>query len=192
MNLPNKLTLSRVVLTAVFLVLLFAHGLVYKLSAVLVFSVAALTDFLDGFIARNNNLVSDFGKFMDPIADKILILAAFLAFVEMKLVPAWMVIIIIFREFMITGLRIVALKKNRVIEATLAGKHKTVSQLMTVFIILVFICLREVGFTWEFWTPDLESYYLGAILFLMSVTVLLALVSGFSIAARHMRIFHEG
>jgi len=192
MNLPNKLTLSRVVLTAVFLVLLFAHGLVYKLSAVLVFSVAALTDFLDGFIARNNNLVSDFGKFMDPIADKILILAAFLAFVEMKLVPAWMVIIIIFREFMITGLRIVALKKNRVIEATLAGKHKTVSQLMTVFIILVFICLREVGFTWEFWTPDLESYYLGAILFLMSVTVLLTLVSGFSIAARHMRIFHEG
>lgn len=189
MNLPNKLTLSRIALTIVFLFFLFAHGVTYKIFALLIFAIAAFTDFLDGYIAKRFNLVSDFGKFMDPIADKILTLAAFLAFVEMGLVTAWMVIIIIFREFIITGLRLMALRKNRVIEATLAGKHKTASQMFAIFMILIFIILREIGYSLEFWTANFQNSFKLAIFCLMFVTVLLTLISGASFFMRNRDIF---
>ena len=149
MNLPNKLTLLRIALTVVFMFFLFTHGVVYKVLALLIFIAAAFTDFLDGYLAKKHNLITDFGKFMDPIADKVLTLVAFLAFVEMKLVPAWMVVVIVFREFIITGLRLMALRKDKLIEATLAGKHKTVSQMFSIFVILIFIIFRE--FLYHLW-----------------------------------------
>jgi len=191
MNLPNKLTLSRIALTIIFLFLLFAHGVTYKILAFFVFAVAAFTDFLDGHIAKKSGLISDFGKFMDPIADKILVLAAFLAFVEMGLIPAWMVMIIIFREFVITGLRLLALRKNNVIEATLAGKHKTASQMLAIFIILIFIILREIGYSFEFWTSKSQRYFEITIFYLMFVTVLLTIISGASFLIRNKDILYE-
>lgn len=191
MNLPNKLTLLRIALTVVFLFVLFAHGLAYKILALLIFAIAALTDFLDGYIAKRSGLISDFGRFMDPIADKILTLAAFLAFVEMGLLPAWMVVIIIFREFIITGMRLMGLRKSKVIEATLAGKHKTVSQMFAIFTILVFIILREIGYSLEFWTSNFQYYFEMTIFYLMFITVVLTLISGASFFIRNKEILYE-
>ena len=191
MNLPNKLTISRILLTVVFMVFLFGHGVAYKILALVIFAIAAFTDFLDGYIAKKYRLITDFGKFMDPIADKILVLAAFLAFVEMGLVPAWMVIIIIFREFIITGIRLIALRKNRLIESILAGKHKTASQIFAIFVILIFIVLREIGYSLEFWTPKSEYYFEIGIFCLMFITVLLTLISGASFFIRNKGILYE-
>jgi CDP-diacylglycerol--glycerol-3-phosphate 3-phosphatidyltransferase len=192
MNLPNKLTLSRIILTVAFLFLLFAHGVVCKILALIVFTFAAFTDYLDGHIAKKHGLISDFGKFMDPIADKILTLSAFLAFVEMGLVAAWMVMIIIFREFVITGIRLMALHKDRLIEATLAGKHKTASQMTAIFTILTFIILREIGYSLEFWTPNFQHGFEIAISCLMFVTVLLTVISGVSFFIRNKDILERG
>ena len=189
MNLPNKLTISRIALTVIFLFFLFAHGPAYKILALFTFIIAALTDFLDGYIAKKYNLISDFGRLMDPIADKVLTLSAFLAFVEMSLIPAWMVVIIILREFVVTGMRLLALQKHKVIEATLAGKHKTVSQITAIFIILIFIILREFGESLEFWTPKAENCFEAAILLLMSLTVIFTLISGTSFFIRNRKIF---
>src|SRR3989338_1335633 len=111
MNLPNKLTLARIALTFIFLVFLFSKGLLFRYLSLVTFIVALLTDFYDGHIARSRNLVTDFGKLMDPIADKILVLAAFLAFVELQIIPAWMVVLVIVREFVITGMRLLAASK---------------------------------------------------------------------------------
>lgn len=191
MNLPNKLTLSRVVLTVVFMFFLFSQGVTHKILALIIFTIAAFTDFLDGYLAKKFNLISDFGKFMDPIADKILTLSAFLAFVELGLVSAWMVILIIFREFIITGIRLMALRKNRVLEATLAGKHKTVSQILAIFTILIFITLREIGYSLEFWTPKSQYYFEITIFCLMFVTVVLTVISGASFLIRNKKILYE-
>lgn len=191
MNLPNKLTLLRIALTIVFLFFLFAHGAAYKVLALIIFAIAAFTDFLDGHIAKKQGLISDFGKFMDPIADKILVLAAFLAFVEMGLVAAWMVIVIIFRESIITGLRLMALRKNTFIEATLAGKHKTASQMFAIFMILIFILLREIGYSLEFWTPQFQYSFEITIFCLMFITVVLTLISGASFFIRNKDILER-
>ena len=138
MNIANKLTLSRIALTAFFMIFLFSKGLTFKVLALVTFAVATWTDFMDGYFAKKRNEISDFGKFMDPIADKVLIISAFLAFVEMKLIPAWIVLVIVLREFIITGLRLIALAKGEVIEAEMAGKHKTVSQMVSIYVILFF------------------------------------------------------
>ena len=120
MNLPNKLTILRIALAVVFVVLLFIPGLPAKIGALITFLAASLTDLLDGYLAKKNGQITDFGILMDPIADKILILSAFLAFVQMQLVEAWMVVIIIFREAVVTGLRVLALAKGKVIKADYA------------------------------------------------------------------------
>ena len=191
MNLPNRLTILRIVLTVFFLFFLFAHGAVYKILAFITFLIAALTDFLDGYIAKKYNLISDFGKLMDPIADKVLTLSAFLAFVEMNLVPAWMVVIIIFREFVVTGMRLLALQKHEVIEATLGGKHKTVSQVASIFIILLFIIFREFGESLEFWTTAFQSFFTDTILGLMFITVVLTIISGTSFFFRNKKVIWQ-
>lgn len=181
MNLPNKLTVARIILTFIFMFFLFSSGLVMKILALITFLIAAITDYLDGFLAKKYNIVSDFGKVMDPVADKILTLAAFLAFVEMKLVPAWMVVIIIMRELVITGIRLVALIKGEVLAAGVGGKHKTVSQILSIFVILIFIIIKEAGIkTFNFWNLNLEYWYRHLIFVLMLITVLLTIISGFS------------
>jgi len=181
MNLANQLTISRIFLTFIFMAFLFTGGVTAKTMALVTFLAASFTDFLDGFIAKSRNMTSDFGKVMDPIADKILVLAAFLAFVEMELVPAWMVVIIVLREVSITGLRIAALGQNKVIAADDGGKHKMVSQVLSILAILVFIIFREAGIKiFGFWTPEAERIYKDVIFLLMLITVALTVISGVS------------
>lgn len=193
MNLANKLTLTRIALTFVFMAFLFMQGLLFKVLALIIFVLASGTDFLDGYVAKKFNQVSDFGKFMDPIADKVLVLSAFLAFVEMKLVPAWIVVIIVFREFLITGLRLFALARGEVVAAVRAGKHKTVSQMVSIYIILLFIVLREAGTTVAgFWSDRAEYISREVIFYMMVVTALFTIISGVSYLMRNKRFFTNG
>ncbi|MFA4889465.1 MAG: CDP-diacylglycerol--glycerol-3-phosphate 3-phosphatidyltransferase [Candidatus Omnitrophota bacterium] len=180
MNIANRITMLRIVLTFVFMFLLSGHGLWWKAASFIVFILAALSDFFDGMIAHSRNMVTDFGKLMDPIADKILVLAAFAAFVQMQIIEAWMFVIIIAREILITSLRLFALNKGKVLSATRAGKHKTVSQMAVIFLILGFIVLKEFRLVYFTWDPAWEKFFRQGIYFLMLLTVGLTLYSGFS------------
>ncbi|MFA4991895.1 MAG: CDP-diacylglycerol--glycerol-3-phosphate 3-phosphatidyltransferase [Candidatus Omnitrophota bacterium] len=184
MNLANKLTVSRIILAGVLIMFLFIKGAGAKFTALAVFTIACVTDYYDGFLARKTGSITDFGKLMDPIADKILVLGAFLAFVEMKIIPAWMVIIIITREFFITGIRVMALSQKKVLAADSGGKHKTVSQMVAVFSILIFLIIRDSGFTFNY----LEYYEVGLHV-LMIVAVSMTLVSGVSYLLKNRDIF---
>ena len=138
MNLPNKLTLFRVVLIPFFVFFLLApyfegYG---NYIAVAIFIVASITDFLDGKIARKYNLVTNFGKFMDPLADKLLVCSALICLIQLELIPAWVVIIIIAREFIISGFRLVASDNGVVIAASYWGKFKTAFQMLTVIVLI--------------------------------------------------------
>ena len=139
MNLPNKLTLFRVVLIPFFVFFLLApyfegYG---NYIAVAIFIVASITDFLDGKIARKYNLVTNFGKFMDPLADKLLVCSALICLIQLELIPAWVVIIIIAREFIISGFRLVASDNGVVIAASYWGKFKTAFQMLTVIVLIL-------------------------------------------------------
>jgi CDP-diacylglycerol---glycerol-3-phosphate 3-phosphatidyltransferase len=180
MNLANKLTITRIVLTFVFMFFLFCQGMWAKSLALVTFLLAALTDFLDGMLAQKRNMVTDFGRLMDPIADKILVLASFAAFVQMQLIEAWMFVIIIAREILITSLRLFALNKGKVLSATRSGKHKTFSQMLVIFLILGFIVAKEVMLVYFTWNPDWEQMFRHGIFILMLVTVTLTLYSGLS------------
>lgn len=138
MNLPNKLTLLRVILVPVFIVFLMCNitGGFDKWIALLIFIIASLTDMLDGKIARKYGLITNFGKFMDPLADKLLVCSAFICFIELEKMPTWMVLIIIAREFIISGFRLVASDNGVVIAASMWGKYKTaISMVMICFVI---------------------------------------------------------
>lgn len=139
MNLPNKLTVLRVCMVPVFVVFMLWNGFgtASKYVAAAIFILASMTDWLDGYLARKNNLVTDFGKFMDPIADKLLVCSAMICLVEKGALPAWIVIIIIGREFIISGFRLVASDKGVVIAASYWGKFKTVSQMLMVILLIL-------------------------------------------------------
>lgn len=137
MNLPNKLTIFRVILIPFFIIFLLIPITSYdKWIALAIFIVASLTDLLDGKIARKYNLVTNFGKFMDPLADKLLVCSALICFVEMGKMPSWMVIVIVSREFIISGFRLVGADNGRVIAASYWGKIKTVSQMVMICLII--------------------------------------------------------
>lgn len=148
MNLPNKLTIMRVVLIPVFLVVLFLMQEPYnRYIATGIFVVASITDFLDGHIARKYNMVSNFGKFMDPLADKLLVMAALVSMVAMEDLPAWVVIVILAREFAITGFRTLAMEANIVVAASWWGKIKTTTQMIMIILVLLqlsFACMPMV------------------------------------------------
>ncbi len=137
MNLPNKITVFRVILIPFFLCALLIPDLPYgKWIALGIFIVASLSDMLDGYLARKNNMVTDFGKFMDPLADKILVSSAMIALVQMFKIPAWIVIIIIAREFIISGFRLVAADNGVVIAAGMLGKIKTAVTMVTLCVLI--------------------------------------------------------
>ncbi|MDO5294694.1 MAG: CDP-diacylglycerol--glycerol-3-phosphate 3-phosphatidyltransferase [bacterium] len=138
MNLPNKLTILRVLMIPVFVVFLLCDNIPYNnIIAVVVFAIACITDALDGHIARKNNLISNFGKFMDPLADKLLVCAALLCFIELGQIPAWIAIIIVSREFIISGFRLIASDNGVVIAASKWGKLKTISQMVMSILLIV-------------------------------------------------------
>ena len=145
MNLPNKLTVLRMVLVPFFVLALlwpFPH---HYLVALILFGAASYTDHLDGKLARKNNQITDFGKFMDPLADKILVISALVCFVSLGLCDVWLVLLIIAREFMVTSVRLVAAGKGKVIAANNWGKLKTVSQIVAICVILFTQYLQELG-----------------------------------------------
>ena len=138
MNLPNKLTILRVIMIPFFVFFLLSGvgGSASKWIALVIFAAASITDTLDGYIARRDNLITDFGKFMDPLADKLLVCSALICFVELDKLPAWMVIIIIAREFIISGFRLVASDNGIVIAASWWGKSKTISQMIMIILLI--------------------------------------------------------
>jgi len=141
-NSANIVTLSRIVVAPLFLFFIFRDELWAKWTAGLLFAWGAVSDYLDGYLARKYNLRTDFGALLDPLADKILLLTVFISFVQLDLVPVWMVVIIAAREFLITGLRQVAQGHNVVIAASRSGKHKTISQIVAISFILAIVCAQ--------------------------------------------------
>ena len=141
LTLPNLLSAVRIALTPVFLLMIFAEGLVWKQAALLVFAVASLTDF-DGWIARRQGSVTELGRFLDPLADKILVSSALISFVVLGMVEAWLVVILLVRDFGITGLRIYGIRTGRPVVTSVLAKWKTALQLVLIFGILVFVNVR--------------------------------------------------
>lgn len=177
MNLPNKLTMLRIILVPFFVFFLLAGGNTFNLIALLVFVVASLTDTLDGRIARGRNLITTFGKLMDPLADKILVMSAMICFVALNLAPAWAVIVILTREFLVTSLRLIAAGEGLVIAADKWGKIKTVTQMIWIIWTLLWLWLASslsalpVGFS---------TVGRGMTSVLMIASVFFTLLSGFN------------
>jgi CDP-diacylglycerol---glycerol-3-phosphate 3-phosphatidyltransferase len=142
-NVPNILTLSRLALAAIMMLLLSVAFPFAMSLALLVFVLAGITDYLDGHLARTVYGVTEFGRLMDPLTDKVLVCAAFVSFVEMRLVPAWIVVIIISREFLVTGLRLLAASRGGVIAAGRWGKHKVVWQIVAIVALLLGSAIRH-------------------------------------------------
>lgn len=157
MNLPNKLTMLRVILIPfyVFFLMTDVVGKAGMWIALGIFAVASITDFFDGKIARKYNLVTNFGKFMDPLADKLLVSSALICFIELNLLPAWFVIVIIAREFVISGFRLIASDNGVVIAASWWGKFKTAFQMILIILVMLIQgCGRNM-----FWSEFLYSEY---------------------------------
>lgn len=179
MSLPNRLTIFRIVLTVVFVFLLTQNGIAAKVMAVIVFIMASLTDFYDGYYAKKHNLVTDFGKLMDPIADKFLILAAFFVFMSMRLIAPWMFAVILIREVTVTAARLQAMRQGRILAAEPAGKIKTVFQIMAVFAILFFVIFVELTMRFHWSSSLIIPLYQGIGLW-MSAVVAITFFSGLS------------
>lgn len=200
MNLPNKLTVSRFVFTGLFLVALFSRSPVNDTIALVLFSIAGLTDYFDGKIARERKLITSFGILMDPLADKILTCSAFIALVERSKfnpdtgalpavsVEAWMAVIIVARELAITGLRLLAASKGVTMAAERYGKHKTISQITAIIALLVLDAHVE----WWPWLRDVFGLLLPWFAHLaLWVTVLLTFSSGVIYLWKNRRIYLE-
>ncbi len=194
MNVPNRLTISRFALTAIFLAVVFSKMPFGETISLAIFIVASLTDYFDGKIARRDKLITNFGILMDPLADKILNCSAFIAFVGLGWVSAWMVVVIVARELAITGLRLLAASKNVVLAAERYGKHKTVSQITAIISILTLKSYSQwgavgeavfgweiAGKSWMYWFADLAKW----------VAVLLTLSSGIVYLWRNRRLYLE-
>lgn len=154
MNLPNKLTVSRVLFIPVIMVLLLVEGIPYRwLLGGICFGLASLTDMLDGRIARSRNLITDFGKLMDPVADKMLVMSTLVCFIQQGICGAWVVVIILFREFLVTSMRMVAADKGIVIAANIWGKIKTVTQMIAIIGIFCAQAAYEFAF-FPVWVGD--------------------------------------
>ena len=187
MTLANRLTLLRIFLSFLFMAFLFHRGIAFRLSALILFLIASLTDLYDGRLARLKDQVSNFGKLMDPIADKILVLCAFVAFVELGLIPGWMVVLVLSRELLITGVRLLVLTQGRgVLSAGVGGKHKTVTQMGGIIWVLLVLVLRELPSRW----PALEGVWFykflePSIFWVLWVTVWVTVGSGLLYLWRH-------
>ena len=170
MNLANKLTLLRVIMIPAFLAVLYLGFPGSTYVALGIFVIASLTDLADGYIARSRNLVTDFGKFMDPLADKVLVVTAMLWFVECGQMPAWAVAIVIFREFAVSGLRLVAVEGGRVIAAGWSGKVKTASTMIC--LILMFLPIPALVNTLCVWVIVVTTVYSGVEYFVQNRDVM--------------------
>ena len=180
MNLPNKLTVGRIILVPFFVAALLANFPLNNAVALIIFVMASLTDMFDGKIARKNGLVTDFGKFADPLADKILVLAALLCFVQLGICDCVAVIIVLFREFSVTSLRLIAASKGKVVAANMWGKAKTVSQMIAIIAVIamqIVLELPEVGLNFiNMATFEPIFFVVGEIL--IWISVVFTIISG--------------
>jgi CDP-diacylglycerol---glycerol-3-phosphate 3-phosphatidyltransferase len=185
MNIPNQLTVLRLLLTFPFVCALSVNFPGAKLLALVIFVIGSLTDYADGHIARKFNLITDFGKLMDPLVDKIMTMSAFICLVALGTLPAWAVIIIVSREFLITGLRLIAAAQGKVLPAERLGKHKTVWQIVTILFCLLLVTIGpRLG-------PNLSAVLHGTAFILVCFTVGLTLWSGISYFAKNWDLVRE-
>ena len=164
MNLPNKLTVLRMILVPVFMVLMMFSG-VWQFLGLLVFIIASVTDWLDGYLARRDNLVTTFGKFMDPLADKMLTTAALLILMEKGFISSWVLLIVLGREFLVAGVRLAAVGEGKVIAASMWGKAKTVSQMIAIIASIILINI-----------PNFDAFVIVNVL--IWISTILTLISG--------------
>ncbi|MEY2564431.1 MAG: CDP-diacylglycerol---glycerol-3-phosphate 3-phosphatidyltransferase [Verrucomicrobiota bacterium] len=184
MNLANRLTVSRLVLTVLFVAALNSTWFFGRTTSLLIFVVAGITDYFDGEIARRHGSVTNFGKLMDPLVDKIMMAAAFISLVPLGAIPAWAATTVVARDFLITGLRLMASARGQILPAERLGKHKTSWQIATVVFFLVLLSARELGYPagengWWFF-----AWSKGGPL-LVWITILFTLYSGLRYAWRH-------
>ena len=170
MNLPNKLTILRIIMILPFLLVLYLDIPFANIIALVIFILASLTDMLDGKIARKENLITDFGKFADPLADKMLVTAAMLWFVECGQMPGWALFVVLLREFAVSGLRMVASDQGRVIAAGMSGKVKTASTMAC--IVLMFLPIPAIVNTICVWVIALTTLYSGVEYFMKNKDVI--------------------
>ncbi len=191
MNLANKLTMIRIFLVPIFLIFIAVKNIPYgTFIATFIFIIASLTDQLDGYIARSRNQVTNFGKFMDPLADKLLVTAALISLVELQVIPAWATVVIIAREFAVSGLRTIAASEGKVIAASNWGKLKTVTQIIAIIFLLIQVNVAS--------SKYLISLVSGSDIFKNVVTygpkfalflaVLMTIISGYDYFVKNMKI----
>ncbi len=193
MNLPNKLTVARLVLTVVFVALFYVPWANRVSLALLVFAVASITDYLDGSIARSRGLVTNFGKLLDPVADKVLLGAALvLLSAEERALPAWTVVVVLAREFIVTGIRLIAASTGAVLAAEKLGKHKTVWQIVTAVYFMLRMASAEPLFGWSaplFAWKVLSPQVFGVICITMMTA--LTVISGVSYFWKNRAMFND-
>jgi CDP-diacylglycerol--glycerol-3-phosphate 3-phosphatidyltransferase len=186
MNLPNKLTLARIALSPVFMALILIDDTRAKLASLIVFVVAALTDLGDGYFARKTGRITGFGKFMDPLADKILASTAMISLVALGHVRGWMVVVIVGREFLITGVRSMAAYRGMLIVPSFWARIKTVLQMLTIGVILLFVYLKAtlvpLGYEWTMFESRTTFLVFDI---LMAITMLITVATGIHYLTRH-------
>lgn len=186
MNLPNKLTIARIALSPVFMALILINSTRAKLASLVVFVVAALTDLGDGYFARRSGRITGFGKFMDPLADKILASTALISLVALGYVRGWMVIVIVGREFLITGVRSMAAYRGMLIVPSLGARIKTVMQMLTISVILLFVYLKAMlvplGYDWAIFESQRTILVFDV---LMGITMVVTVATGVDYLVRH-------
>jgi CDP-diacylglycerol--glycerol-3-phosphate 3-phosphatidyltransferase len=189
MNLPNRLTILRLILTLPFVAALSLQFPGAKLLALILFIASSATDYADGYIARKFHLITDFGKLMDPLVDKIMTMSAFICLVSLGNVPAWAVIVIVSRELLITGLRLMAAARGKVLPAERLGKLKTVSQIVTILYWLIVVA--TIGQSGASVSPATVASLNTLGLILVFLTVALTLWSGVSYFAKNWDLVSE-
>ncbi|PYJ21687.1 MAG: CDP-diacylglycerol--glycerol-3-phosphate 3-phosphatidyltransferase [Verrucomicrobia bacterium] len=187
MNWANRLTLSRLLLTVLFVLALNSSWQYARTSALIIFLIAGLTDFIDGEIARRYGVITNFGKLMDPLVDKIMMAAAFISLVPLKAVPAWAATTVVARDFLITGLRLMASAKGQILPAESLGKQKTSWQIITVIFFLALLSMPELRYANETSTWWVRArYQAGPVL--VWITVALTVYSGLGFTWRNREL----
>ncbi|MGL4849098.1 MAG: CDP-diacylglycerol--glycerol-3-phosphate 3-phosphatidyltransferase [Clostridium sp.] len=188
MNLANKLTIIRILLVPIFLVFIIVKGIPYgTFIATFIFILASITDKLDGYIARSRNQITNFGKFMDPLADKLLVTAALISLVELGFVPSWAAIIIIAREFAVSGLRTLAASEGKVIAASWWGKIKTVIQMIAIILLLIEVNINTSAWLTTFVNSNsiIHFIFTGLPAIMLYLAVIITLISGYDYFAKN-------
>lgn len=193
MNLPNRLTVMRMILVPFFVAAVLYPFPHHFLTAFVLFAVASYTDHLDGKIARKRNLITNFGKFMDPLADKVMVLSAMVCLVSQDLADVWIVVLMLAREFMVTSIRLVAADRGRVIAANMWGKAKTVSQIIAILAVLLMQYLLELGSMGILSLPAESGLIMGMVGdVLLAIAAFFTVLSGLVYLRHNWDILREG